>query len=215
MPIGINAAWRRFLRAEIADITSGADVVLHQGDQVEGRWGQDCDGRGVFGPVETWSDQVRALTLAGNIYYSAMKRRWRGHDVLFGMGDHEIGDVGLSGIVLPGTFTYQAHRYWKAVWRRHYGPSRYASRRGDVGIITLNPIMKTSSGIIARIRRSGLDAGQDRSLAKERRPMVPRPIGNPSDRPQPAEWDLGSSASKRRQRMAPIREDGSGRLSGR
>jgi hypothetical protein len=156
MPIGMNEAWRHFLHTEVADITSGADVVLHQGDQVEGRWGRDCDGRGVFGPVGTWNDQVRALALAGNIYYSAMKRLWRGHDVLFGMGDHEIGDIGPSGIVLPDTFTYQAHRYWQDVWRRHYGPSRYASRRGDVGIITLNPIMRTSNGIIARIRRSDL-----------------------------------------------------------
>ena len=55
MPIGLNDDWRTFLRTEIADITSGADVVLHQGDQVEGRWGQDCDGRGVFGPVGTWA----------------------------------------------------------------------------------------------------------------------------------------------------------------
>jgi len=157
MPIGMNEAWRHFLRAEIADITDGADVVLHQGDQVEGRWGQDCDGRGVFGPVGTWNDRARALTMAGNIYYSAMKRLWRDHDVLFGMGDHETGDIGSSGIVLPGTFTYEAHRYWNDVWRRHYGPSRYASRSGDVGIITLDPIKRTSSGIVARIRRSDLD----------------------------------------------------------
>jgi hypothetical protein len=162
MPIGMNEAWRHFLRAEIADITNGADVVLHQGDQVEGRWGQDCDGRGIFGPVGTSGDQARALTLAGNIYYSALKRRWRGHDVLFGMGDHEIGDIGASGIVLPGTFTYQAHRYWTDVWRHHYGSRRYGARRGDVGIITLNPIMKTSSGIIARIRRSDLDWTRDK-----------------------------------------------------
>jgi hypothetical protein len=162
MPIGMNEAWRHFLRTEIADITDGADVVLHQGDQVEGRWGQDCDGRGVFGPVGTWNDRARALTLAGNIYYSAMKRLWRDHDVLFGMGDHETGDIGSSGIVLPGTFTYQAHRYWNDVWRRHYGPSRYASRRGDVGIITLDPIKRTSSGIVARIRRSDLDWMRDK-----------------------------------------------------
>ena len=93
MPIGMNRAWQAFLQAEIADITSGADVVLHQGDQVDGRWGQDCDGRGVFGPVRTWAEQVRALRLAGNIYYSTMKRFWGDRDVLFGMGDHETGDI--------------------------------------------------------------------------------------------------------------------------
>ena len=162
MPIGMNREWREFLGKEIADITNGADVVLHQGDQVDGRWGQDCDGRGVFGPVGTWADQVRALTLAGDLYYSAMKRQWRGHDVLLGMGDHEIGDIGESGIVLPGTFTYAAHRYWNDVWRRHYGRSRYASRRGDVGIITLDPLKKTARGVVPRISRSDLAWTRDK-----------------------------------------------------
>jgi hypothetical protein len=162
MPIGLNQAWRVFLRTEIANIANGADVVLHQGDQVEGRWGQDCDGRGVFGPVGTWDQRVRALTLAGNIYYSRMKRFWGDRDVLFGMGDHEIGDIGPGGIVPPGTFTYDAHTYWNQVWHRNYGPSRYASRRGDVGIVTFDPILKTPRGIVARITRSDLRWAHDK-----------------------------------------------------
>ncbi len=162
MPTGLNPSWVGFLRAEIADITSGADVVLHQGDQVAGRWGRDCDGRGVFGPVGTWAEQVRALTLAGNIYYSDLKRFWGDRDVLFGMGDHEIGDIRGSGIVPPGTFTYRAHSYWNRVWQRNYGVSRYASRRGRVGIITFHPFLKTPSGIVARIRRTDLDWARDR-----------------------------------------------------
>ena len=162
MPIGLNREWRVFLQTEIADIADGADVILHQGDQVEGRWGKDCDGRGVFGPVDKWDQRVRAITLAGNIYYSQMRSFWGDHDVLFGMGDHEIGDIGPSGIVPPGTFTYQAHRYWNQVWHRHYGPSRYASRRGDVGIITFDPIKKTPRGIVARISRSDLRWAHDR-----------------------------------------------------
>jgi hypothetical protein len=162
MPTGMNPFWVEFLRAEIADITNGADVVLHLGDQVEGRWGRDCDGGGVFGPVGTWAERVRALTLAGNIYYSGMRGFWGDRDVLFAMGDHEIGDIPRRKIVLPGAFTYQAHRYWNRVWHRQYGPSRYASRRGRVGIITLDPIMKTPSGIVARISRSDLDWTRDK-----------------------------------------------------
>jgi hypothetical protein len=162
MPIGMNDAWREFLKTKIADITVDADIVLHQGDQVDGRWGQDCDDRGVFGPVGTWDKKVRALRLAGNTYYSTMKRFWRDHDVLFGMGDHEIGDISPTKIVLPGTFTYRAHRYWNRVWERHYGPSRYASRRGRVGIITLDPIMKTPKGIVARISNADLDWMRDK-----------------------------------------------------
>ena len=162
MPVGLNDAWRQFLDSEIAAITTDADVILHQGDQVEGRWGKDCDGRGVFGPVGTWTEQIRALTLAGNIYYSKLKGIWGDRDVLFAMGDHEIGDLGGSGIEPPGTFKYQAHRYWNRVWHRQFGPSRYASRRGRVGIITLDPIMKTPMGIVARISDSDLDWTRDK-----------------------------------------------------
>jgi hypothetical protein len=162
MPIGLNPSWVEFLRTEIADITSDADVVLHQGDQVEGRWGQDCDGRGVFGPVGTWAERIRALTLAGNIYYSRIRHFWGDRDVLFGMGDHEIGDIGPRGITPAGTFTYRAHRYWNRLWHRHYGASRYASRRGRVGIITLDPFMKTPRGIVARISDADLDWTRDK-----------------------------------------------------
>jgi hypothetical protein len=162
MPTGLNPAWVEFLGTEIADITRGADVVLHQGDQVAGRWGRDCDGRGVFGPVGTWAERVQALTLAGNIYYSRIKRFWGDRDVLFGMGDHEIGDIGQSKIVLPETFRYRKHSYWNRFWHRHYGPSRYASRRGRVGIVTLDPIMKTPRGIVARISSSDLDWTRDK-----------------------------------------------------
>src|SRR5215218_11169278 len=76
MPMGLNQPWQDFLNAEIADTTNGADVVLHQGDQAEGRWGRDCGGRGVFGRVGMWDERVRALRLAGNIYYSTLKRFW-------------------------------------------------------------------------------------------------------------------------------------------
>jgi len=162
MPIGLNRDWRVFLQTEIANIADGADVILHQGDQVEGRWGEDCDGRGVFGPVGTWDQRVRAITLAGNIYYSQIKRFWGDRDVLFGMGDHEIGDIGPNGIDPPWTFTYQAHKYWNQVWHRNYGPSRYASRRGDVGIITFDPIKKAPHGIVARISRSDMSWAHDK-----------------------------------------------------
>ena len=116
---------------------------------------------GVFGPVGTWAEQVRALTLAGNIYYSAMKRFWGDRDVLFGMGDHETGDIGRADRAARD-FTYPAHGYWNRVWHNHYGPSRYASRRGRVGIITLDPIKKTPHGIVARISDSDLDWTRDK-----------------------------------------------------
>ena len=68
----------------------------------------------------------------------------------------------------PEKFTYQAHSYWNRVWRDHYGPSRYASRKGQVGIITLDPIKKTPKGIGCEDQplRFGLDTRQDRALAR-------------------------------------------------
>jgi hypothetical protein len=51
---------------------------------------------------------------------------------------------------------------WNQVWGRHYGLSRYASRRGQVGIITFDPFLKTRRGIVARISDADLDWAHDK-----------------------------------------------------
>ena len=125
MPTGLNSSWVRFLQTEIADITSGADVALHQGDQVAGRWGQDCDGRGVFGPIGTFAERIRALTLPPGTSTTRVSSVF-GATATCCLGWATTRSVisPRAGSSLTRTFTYRAHRYWNRVWRRHYGPSR-------------------------------------------------------------------------------------------
>lgn len=156
MPRGANASWRMFLATSIGQITSGADLVLHTGDMVEGRWGQDVDGAGVFGPVGTYKQKAAALQLAGDTYYRFYRQYWTGLDVLWAQGDHEVGDLTATA-PRPGTFRYSGHEQWNSVWRSHFGAIRHADRRGAVGVITLDPIVKWKRGILPRIPTAHLD----------------------------------------------------------
>lgn len=97
MPRGANASWRTYLETSAGQITAGADLVLHTGDMVEGRWGQDVDGAGVFGPVGTYRQRTAAVQLAGDIYYRVYRRYWIGLDVPWGQCDHEVGDLMADG----------------------------------------------------------------------------------------------------------------------
>lgn len=161
MPRGANASWRTFLETSVDQITTGADLVLHTGDMVEGRWGQDVDGAGVFGPVGTYRQKVAAVQLAGDTYYRFYRRYWNGLDVLWGQGDHEVGDLTRTS-PQPGTFRHTAHEQWNIVWRRHFGAIRHADRRGTVGVITLDPIVKWNRGVLPRIPAGDFDWLQDR-----------------------------------------------------
>lgn len=69
MPRGANASWRTLLETSVGQITAGADLVLHTGAMVKGRWGHDVDGAGVFGPVGTYRQRTAAVQLAGGTYY--------------------------------------------------------------------------------------------------------------------------------------------------
>lgn len=85
MPRGANASWRTYPETSIGQITRGSHLVLHTGDMVEGRWGQDVDGAGVFGPVGTYRQRTAAAVwLAGDTYYRYYRRYWTGLDVPWG-----------------------------------------------------------------------------------------------------------------------------------
>ncbi|MBC2933502.1 metallophosphoesterase [Nocardioides sp. zg-1228] len=77
---------------EMAD--QGADDVLVAGDLVEGRWGRDDSRTGVFGPVRTDAQRLRAWRRAADVYYPAWFERFadRGLATYPAVGDHEIGD---------------------------------------------------------------------------------------------------------------------------
>lgn len=72
----------------------GTDDVLVAGDLVEGRWGRDDSFTGVFGPVRTESQRMRAWRRAAEVYYPAYRQRFADHGLrtYTAVGDHEIGD---------------------------------------------------------------------------------------------------------------------------
>ncbi len=72
----------------------GTDDVLVAGDLVEGRWGRDDSRTGVFGPVRTQAQRLRAWRRAAAVYYPAWRERLESHGLTTytALGDHEIGD---------------------------------------------------------------------------------------------------------------------------
>ena len=61
---------------------------------MEGRWGRDDSGAGVFGPVRTERQRLAATRRAAATYYPAWSERLAGHGLVPypALGDHEIGD---------------------------------------------------------------------------------------------------------------------------
>ena len=72
----------------------GTRDVLVAGDLVEGRWGRDDSRSGVFGPVRTEAQRLRAYRRAASVYYPAWRERFAAHGLRTfpALGDHEIGD---------------------------------------------------------------------------------------------------------------------------
>lgn len=175
MPTGISPQWRRAIHTVIRRIAAEEpDAVFHTGDMVEGRWGVDRTGAGVFGPVTTRAQRRRAINRAGDLYYAQMKQRWAAHGLYphFGLGDHEVGDIGSAGSVVPATRRYRALPTFRRTWARHFTDdgtkyrlhptagqhqaTAYAARLGDVGLVTLDPIDRTPTGTRVRITRRQL-----------------------------------------------------------
>lgn len=112
----------------------GATDVLVAGDMVEGRWGQDREGTGIFGPVTTYEEQVAAVKRAACTYYPAWRERFdrRGLTTYTAIGDHEIGDNpwGTASGHPYRVFKHRAHRVFKNQWAKYLneGGSRFADR---------------------------------------------------------------------------------------
>ncbi len=72
----------------------GTRDVLVAGDLVEGRWGRDDSRTGVFGPVRTQAQRLRAWRRAADVYYPAWLQRFDDHGLTTypAVGDHEVGD---------------------------------------------------------------------------------------------------------------------------
>jgi hypothetical protein len=90
-----NESYETALDAVIDEMAShGTRDVLVPGDLVEGRWGRDDSRTGVFGPVRTQAQRLRAWRRAADVYYPAWFERFDDHGLTTypAVGDHEMGD---------------------------------------------------------------------------------------------------------------------------
>jgi hypothetical protein len=136
-PNGTSAAWERAI-GNVLDAVQreGVRDLYIAGDLVEGEWGRDDDGSGIFGPVESRTDRRRAVMRAASVYYRQTTRRFaqRGLWLYPAVGDHEIGDNpwGL-GLGWYAEFKYRnlglfKHAYSKYIMRRPDGTHRFRNR---------------------------------------------------------------------------------------
>lgn len=90
-----NADYEAALDHVIGEMAGqGTEDVLVAGDLVEGRWGRDDARTGVFGPVRTQAQRLRAWRRAAAVYYPAWLERFGDHGLTTytAVGDHEVGD---------------------------------------------------------------------------------------------------------------------------
>lgn len=95
MPRGTNASYEDSLDHVIGQmLRHDPQALLVAGDMVEGAWGQDVTGAGVFGPTGTVEQRRRAVREAAKVYLKQWHQRFaaRGLPVLPALGDHEVGD---------------------------------------------------------------------------------------------------------------------------
>lgn len=118
---------------EIAATKPGS--VLVAGDLVEGRWGRDDTGSGIFGPVRTEAQKVAAVRRAANFYDRTYLHRFtkRGLTLHAALGDHDIGDNDWNDNNSYTRFkrrelTVFKHMYAKYFTRTRSGKPRYHNR---------------------------------------------------------------------------------------
>ena len=125
-PNSINRSYRRAIDI-VFDRIAAEDpkFVAVAGDLVEGHWGQDVDSTGIFGPVDTEAQKLRAVTRAGNLYYQQWRGFFRDRDlpVFPAVGDHDIGDDdptrSMNDRWPTSSFRYAAVPTFRQVWAEH------------------------------------------------------------------------------------------------
>jgi hypothetical protein len=118
---------------EIASLDPGS--VLVPGDLVEGRWGRDGLRTGIFGPVGSEAQKLRAVRRAAHFYYSTYAQRFdvRGLTLHATLGDHEIGDNFWDDRSLWSAFKRRNMGLFKRLFAEHFtrtpsGAARYPNR---------------------------------------------------------------------------------------
>jgi hypothetical protein len=183
-PNSFNQEWFDAIQVVFAQIASeNPAAVLHQGDMVEGMWGNDSGNppnTGIFGPVGTTEERLEAVRAAADCYYSEWLRFREASGVTtnwhFGVGDHEIGDMGGTGLIVPG-FKYDAMETFKSKWAGFFtrdtkGDHKYALRPVGTAwedtayavrldpltlLVTVDPFVKRADAIHASVEGDQLD----------------------------------------------------------
>lgn len=157
--------------------------VLVAGDLVEGQWGFDREGLGVFGPTATEGQQVAALHRAADFYYDAWVRRFatRGLRVHAAVGDHELGDNPWHGDGFARFKRDHVRDFKRAFAHRLVAPRGYRVRPGgparhtayatrlhpEVLLVTLDVFRRSGDDVVADLDPRQL-AWVDRVLADAR-----------------------------------------------
>lgn len=121
----INSSYRRSLDTVLDDWAGLApDGVLAAGDIVEGRWAEDTERTGNFGPLRTRAQREQAVRRAARTFYPQWKQRFtsRGLNVYPAVGDHELGDNDWPA----------AKRALVPTYREEFARAFTTSRRGAV-----------------------------------------------------------------------------------
>ena len=187
-PNSTNASWERALDV-ILDEVQAEDpaAVLVAGDLVEGHWGIDGRGTGIFGPVGTRAQRRAAITNAGNLYYTEWLSRFRerGLRVLPAIGDHEVGDnpwpAGSFKLAAVPTFkdvwadtftrTDKGHRFRLRPVGTAFEDTAYAVRIANTLFITVDVFRPTADGMQVTVSGGQLE-WLDRMLGRARRSGV-------------------------------------------
>lgn len=181
-PVSTNARFERSLSTvldsfagEFAAGTSTRYVAV-AGDLVQGHWGMDTAGTGIFGPVDTDAHRLQAVRRAGRLYYTQWMERFAAHGLvpLPGIGDHELGDNPWAD-ASPRRAAYVRFKqrtvpFWKRTFSdftqrradgtfvhpdRPPGASRntaYATRLApEVQFVSLDPFVQTSRDVITKV----------------------------------------------------------------
>jgi len=176
-PNSINPAYQAAIDTFFDDVAAlSPQAVLVAGDTVEGHWGRDTAGTGIFGPVSTVAERRLAVVRAARQYYGEYRERWRTREIPLypAMGDHEIGDNPWG----PGRGWYAAFKHanlglFKAQWARFFTDSgrrfgrhprgtafdttTYATMLDDeVLLLSLDVFRKTPRSVVASVGRKQL-----------------------------------------------------------
>ncbi|MGY2702120.1 metallophosphoesterase family protein [Nocardioides sp. HB32] len=104
--------------------------LLVAGDLVEGHWGRDDMGTGIFGPTGTVAERAANLRRAGEFYHGQNAQRFAAHglDLYPAVGDHDLGDNPWDGTSARLRFKRHHAGLFRSVFAQAYDTARFANR---------------------------------------------------------------------------------------